>query len=369
MKETGSDFADIVRHFQFDGRFLEGVPYGNGHIHDTYAVWFETAHGQKHRYLLQRMNHEVFKNPIFVMENIERITRHLRHKITAAGGDPQRETLNLIPAREGGFLYQSSTGSFWRAFIFIEDAQTYDTLDALSRVYQAASCFGNFQKMLADFPAEDLHETIPNFHHTPKRFEAFLRAVEQDSCNRACEVRDEINFIQTRASDTKVLMDLLEQGKLPLRTTHNDTKLNNVMIDNRTGRGLCLIDLDTVMPGLALYDFGDAIRAGAITAAEDEVDLSRVGLSLAVFEQMARGYLDSARDFLTPAEMEHLAFSAKLITLEQCIRFLTDYLNGDVYYRIHHPQHNLDRCRTQLKLVLEMEKNTDNMERIIEKCR
>jgi len=369
MQKTPPNLADIVRHFQFDGQFLEGVPYGNGHIHDTYAVWFETAHGQKHRYLLQRMNHGVFKDPLSVMENIEQVTRHLRHKITAAGGDPQRETLNLIPARESGFLHQSSEGNFWRAFIFIEDAQTYDSLDALSRVYQAASCFGNFQKMLADFPAGVLHETIPNFHHTPKRFEAFLRAVEQDSCNRAREVRDEINFIQARASDTKVLMDLLEQGKLPLRITHNDTKLNNVMIDNRTGRGLCLIDLDTVMPGLALYDFGDAIRAGAITAAEDEADLSRVGLSLAVFEQMASGYLDSARDFLMPAEMEHLAFSAKLITLEQCIRFLTDYLNGDVYYHIHHPLHNLERCRTQLKLVMEMEKNTDNMERIIEKCR
>ena len=369
MQNTEPDFAEITRHFQFEGRFLMGTPHGNGHIHDTFAVWFGTAHGQKHRYLLQRMNHEVFKNPTSVMENIEQVTRHLRHKIIAAGGDPQRETLNLIPAREGRFLHQSPEGNFWRAFIFIENAQTYDSLDNLTHVYQAANCFGNFQKMLADFPTWALHETIPNFHHTPKRFEAFLRAVEQDSCNRAREVRDEINFVQARASDTKVLMDLLEQGKLPLRITHNDTKLNNVMIDNRTGRGLCLIDLDTVMPGLALYDFGDAIRAGAITAAEDEVDLSRVGLSLAVFEQIARGYLDTARGFLIPTEIDHLAFSAKLITLEQGIRFLTDYLNGDIYYKIHRPQHNLNRCRTQLKLVREMEKHSDNMNRIIEKCR
>ncbi len=369
MQKTESNSSELVQHFQFEGQFLEALPHGNGHIHETYAVWFETANGKKHRYILQRINDNVFKDPVAVMENIERVTQHLRRKIIAAGGDPQRETLNLVPATAGGFLHRSPNGGFWRAYTFIENAQTYDSLDNLQRVYHAAKCFGNFQKMLADFPVETLHETIPNFHHTPKRFEAFLRAVEQDSHNRAREVRDEINFIQARADETKILMDLLEQGKLPLRITHNDTKLNNVMIDDATGRGLCLIDLDTVMPGLSLYDFGDAIRAGAITAAEDEVDLNKVSLSLPIFEQIARGYLDSARDFLTSTEMDHLAFSAKLITLEQCIRFLGDYLSGDVYYRIHRPLHNLDRCRTQLKLIREIEKHADEMNRMVKRYR
>jgi serine/threonine protein kinase len=369
MQKTESNFAELVQHFQFEGRFIEAVPHGNGHIHETYAIWFELANGKKHRYILQRMNHEVFKDPVAVMENIERITQHLRRKINAMGGDPQRETLNLIPATEGGYLYQAPDGNYWRTYVFIENAQTYDIIDNLQRVYDAARTLGNFQKLLADFPVGTLHETIPNFHHTPKRFEAFVRAVEQDSHSRARQVRDEIDFVQSRASDTKILIDLLEQGKLPLRITHNDTKLNNVMIDNQTGRGLCLIDLDTVMPGLSLYDFGDAIRTGAALAAEDEIDLSRVELSLAIFEQIAHGYLDSTRDFLIPAEMDHLAFSAKLITLEQCIRFLTDYLNGDIYYKIHRPQHNLDRCRTQLQLVSEMEKHGDEMNRMIEKYR
>jgi hypothetical protein len=363
------NFAEIVKHFQFDGKFIEAVPHGNGHIHETYAVWFETVHEQKHRYILQRINHNVFKDPDAVMENIERITQHLQCKISAMGGDPQRETLNLVPATAGGYLYQSPNGGYWRAYVFIENAQTYDSLDNLQRVYHAAKCFGNFQKMLFDFPAETLHETIVNFHHTPKRFEAFIIALEKDSYNRAREARAEIDFVQARANDTKVFIELLEQGKLPLRITHNDTKLNNVMIDDATGRGLCLIDLDTVMPGLSMYDFGDAVRAGAMLAAEDEVDLTKIGLSLPIFEQIAHGYLDSARDFLTPAEINHLAFSAKLITLEQCIRFLTDYLNGDIYYRIHRPRHNLDRCRTQLQLVSEMEIHAGEMNQLIGKYR
>lgn len=361
------DFTEITKKFRFDGQFVEASSYGDGHINDTYAASFRNPDGVLHRYLLQRINHNVFRNPIELMQNIEQVTRHIRHKIIVAGGDPARETLNLIPTGEGGFLYQAPAGDYWRAFLFIENAQTYNNPINSKHIYSAARIFGLFQKLLADFPAETLHETIPNFHHTQKRFENFVRAVEQDSHNRAIRVKNEILFAQSRAGDTPVFVDLLARGELPLRITHNDTKLNNVMIDNKTGEGICMIDLDTVMPGLSLYDFGDAVRTGTALAAEDETDLSKVGFSLSTFEQLARGYLDAARDFLTPTEMDYLAFSAILMTFENGLRFLTDYLSGDIYYKIRRECQNLDRCRTQFKLVADMESHYDEMKAIIKK--
>ena len=361
------DFTEIAKHFRFDGQFVEATPYGDGHINDTYAAHFRNPGGTLHRYLLQRINHNVFKNPVELMQNIERVTRHIQLKIAAAGGDPTRETLNLIPTSEGIFLYQSAEGNYWRAFLFIEDAKTYNNPINPKHIYSAARTFGIFQRFLADFPAETLHETIPNFHHTQKRFETFVKAVELDRYNRVSQVKDEIHFAQSRAGDTSVLIDLLARGELPLRITHNDTKLNNVMIDNKTGEGICMIDLDTVMPGLSLYDFGDAVRTGTALAAEDETDLPKVGFSLSTFEQLAHGYLDAARVFLTPTEIDYLAFSARLMTLEQGIRFLTDYLSGDVYFKTHREHHNLDRCRTQFRLVGAMETHYDEMRAIIKK--
>ncbi len=363
------DFEEIVKHFKFEGDFLEASPYGFGHINDTYAARFRKANGAIRRYILQRINHNVFKKPEELMQNIERVTTHLRRKIIAAGGDPERETLNLIPTLEGKAFYRTQAGDYWRAYIFIADAQTYEVVESLDHVYSAAKAFGRFQKLLSDFPAAQLHETIPGFHHTGKRFEAFVEAVERDVKNRAYSAGADIEFVEKRAGDISILVNLLEQGKLPERVTHNDTKFNNVMIDAKTGKGMCVIDLDTVMPGLSLYDFGDCVRTGAALAAEDERDLSKVGIGLDIFDRLVHGYLEAARDFLTPIEIDHLPFSAKLMTLECGMRFLADHLSGDVYFKVHRENHNLDRFRTQLKMIRDMEEKFEEMVRIVEKYR
>jgi len=362
-------FEEIVKHFRFDGDFIEASPYGFGHINDTYAGHFRRANGVIHRYVLQRINHDVFQNPEKLMQNVERVTSHLRKKIIAAGGDPDRETLNLIPTVDGKTFYRTQDGSYWRAYVFIEGAQTYEAVENLDHVYNASKAFGKFQKLVSDFPPGQLYETIPNFHHTTKRFEAFIEAVERDVKNRAQSVRAEVEFVEKRADDTSVLLDLLDQGKLPERVAHNDTKFNNVMIDSETGEGICVVDLDTVMPGLSLYDFGDSVRSGTNPAAEDERNLSKVCIDLEIFDCFAHGYLDAARDFSTPTEVDYLAFSARLMTFECGIRFLTDHLNGDTYFKIHRENHNLDRCRTQFKMVEDMEERFDQMERIVEKYR
>ncbi len=366
MKEN---FKTIIAQFRFHGELLSLECWEFGHINKTYVARFAQADGTVRRYILQWINHNVFREPEKLMENVERVTAHLRRKIASNGGDPQRETLNLVPTVEGKTFYRTPDGDYWRAYIYVEGARAYQTIESLRHVYSAARAFGHFQELLSDFPAEQLHETIPNFHHTRKRFEAFVEAVERDVQNRARFVGAEIAFVEQRAAETSVLVDLLEQGALPSRVTHNDTKFNNVMIDEQSGEGVCVIDLDTVMPGLAGYDFGDAVRYGANTAAEDERDLSQVHLNLEVFDHFTRGYLDAARAFLTPPEVDYLPFAAKLMTFECGMRFLTDYLNGDVYFRIHRPDHNLDRCRTQFKLVSEMEAQAEEMARIVERYR
>ncbi|HZD56388.1 MAG TPA: aminoglycoside phosphotransferase family protein [Anaerolineales bacterium] len=359
------DFKDIVPKFRFEGVFLSAGIYGTGHIHDTYALVFQLDRDVR-RYILQRINQKVFKDPEGVQSNIQLVTAHLRRKIIAAGGDPQRETLNLILTLDGSSYYRTVDGDYWRSFDFVEGARTYDCVENPDHVYNAAKAFGNFQNMLSDFPAEQLVETIPNFHHTGKRYQAFLAAVESDSVNRAPFCQPEIDFVTQRAAKTSVLTDMLARDELPERVTHNDTKFNNVMIDDLTGEGICIVDLDTVMPGLSLYDFGDAIRSMATTAAEDEADLSRVNFDLAVYRRYAHGYLDAAGEILTPREIEQLPFSAILMTFECGMRFLTDHLEGDTYYKIHRQNHNLDRCRTQFKLVSDMEKKFDTMTEIIE---
>jgi len=361
------DLSDIAKHFCFRGDLLTAEPVRSGHINDSYAAVFHAPGEEPHRYLLQRINHHVFRSPERLMQNIEGITEHIRNKVRAAGGDPDREALTLVPTVDGGVLHRTPGGEYWRAALFVEGAQTYEIARSLDQVYSAAQAFGNFQRMVSDFPAEQLHETIPDFHHTPKRFEAFVQAVQRDARNRAHTVQAEIQFVEQRASETSVLIDRLEAGILPQRVTHNDTKFNNVMIDDETGQGICVIDLDTVMPGLSLYDFGDAVRSGANTAAEDERDLSLITVDLDIFEQLTAGYLDAAGEFLTTAEIETLAFSARLMTLECGMRFLTDHLDGDLYFRIHRPDHNLDRCRTQFKLVRDMEDKVAAMERIVER--
>jgi Ser/Thr protein kinase RdoA (MazF antagonist) len=364
-----STLSEIVPHFNFDGEYLRAEIFKFGHIHDTYFVYFRKPDASEHRCIMQGINLYVFQKPEELMENITGVTKHLQRKIIASGGDPKREGLTLVPTRDGKFFHKTDSGEYWRAYNFIEGARTYMQPASTDHVYSAARAYGTFQRNLSDFPVDRLHETIPNFHHTVKRFENFVQVVEKDGHNRARDVGEEINFVLRRADETSVLVDLVDAGDLPLRVTHNDTKFNNVMIDDQTGEGVCVIDLDTVMPGSSLYDFGDAIRSITNTGAEDEPDLSKVRFSLEAFEAYTRGYLETTRDGLTRAEIEHLAFSARLMTLECGMRFLTDHLDGDVYFKTHRPDHNLDRCRTQFKLVADMEQEEEKMGEIVGKYR
>ncbi|PYG88713.1 phosphotransferase family enzyme [Ruminiclostridium sufflavum DSM 19573] len=359
------DFSSIAKSFSFGGSFVKSQPYGFGHINDTYEAYFEMQDGKMKRFILQRINNNVFKNPEKLMENIQSVTAFLRKKIIEAGGDPDRETLNLIPAVDGKSFYKSDEDNYWRAYVFIEGAQTYQVVEKPDHFYNAGRAFGKFQKLLSDYPAESLFETIQNFHNTKVRFETFINAVEKDVMNRAKDVRAEIDFALKRYNEAVLLVNMLERGELPLRVTHNDTKFNNVMIDDESGEGICVIDLDTVMPGLSLYDFGDAIRFGTNPAAEDEKDLSKVWMDLALFEQFTKGFLSAAGDSLTKAELLHLPHSAKIMTYECGIRFLTDFLSGDTYFKIHREGHNLDRARTQFKLVADMEQKFEQMQKII----
>jgi hypothetical protein len=354
------DVQTIARSFQIPGEFVGAEPYHSGHINDTYCAGF-AKDGASRRYILQRINHHVFKNPLAVMQNIERVTAHLRAK---AGREPNssRCTLTLIPARDGAACHQDLEGNFWRAFVFIENARTYDAVQSHQQAFEAARTFGRFQKLLADLPAPRLHDTIPDFHHTPKRFAALEEAIETDACGRNGLAKPEIEFALRRKPTAGVLLGL----GLPERITHNDTKFNNVMLDDATGEGLCVIDLDTVMPGLALYDFGDMVRTTTSPAEEDERDLSRVEMQFPMFEALARGYLASAGDFLTAPEKGHLAFSGKLITFETGIRFLTDFLAGDTYFKVHREGHNLDRCRAQFKLVESIEQQEERMNQLVD---
>lgn len=358
--KTKHDVRGVARHLQIHGEFLGAEPYGSGHINDTYCVFFDQA-GTRVRYIFQRINHNIFKNPVALMENIQRVTAHLGRQC-AGQPDESRRVLTLIPARAGAPYHQDAEGNYWRAYLFIEKARTYDAVESAGQAFEAAKAFGQFQKLLADLPAPRLQDTIPDFHHTPKRFAALENAIAADVANRAKLAQPEIEF----ALRHKDICSVLVAAQLPERVTHNDTKFNNVMLDDATGEGVCVIDLDTVMPGLALYDFGDMVRTTTSPAKEDELDLTKVKMQFPMFEALARGYLSTAAEFLTPAEKTFLPFSGKLITFEIGIRFLTDYLAGDVYFKVHRDGHNLDRCRTQFKLVESIEQQEEQMNRLVE---
>ena len=357
---------EAVEGFHIDGRFLECIPCGNGHINDTYRVAFEKD-GEVSRYSLQHMNRAVFEDPVSLMNNILQVTAFLKEKIKAQGGDPQRETLDFLCAEDGKPYFIDSYGEYWRAYHFIEDAYALEEVSSPQDFYESAVAFGHFQKMLADFPADTLTETIAGFHDTRSRFAAFQKAVEQDVCHRAADVVEEIRFVRERYDVACILGDMQAEGKLPLRVTHNDTKSNNVLIDSATGKGLCVIDLDTVMPGLAVNDFGDSIRFGASTGAEDEKDLSRISCDMDLYDIYTKGFLEGCGDTLTNTEIESLPIGAKVMTYECGMRFLTDYLSGDTYFKIDYPTHNLDRARTQFKLVWDMEQKWEKMKEISEK--
>jgi Ser/Thr protein kinase RdoA (MazF antagonist) len=340
------DFQEIISRFSIRGSFVSAEPYGSGHINDTYCVVCDK------RYILQRINHNIFKNPVALMENIQRVTAHL-----AAKRVPR--ALTLIPTHDGASYYRDADGNYWRAYVFIEGARTYDAVESPKQAFEAAKAFGRFQQLLADLPAPRLHDTIPDFHHTPKRFAALEAVLGSE---RARLAQPEIEFALAHRNITGTLLD----AGLPERVTHNDTKFNNVMLDDITGEGVSVIDLDTVMPGLALYDFGDMVRTTTSPAKEDERDLSKVTMQFPMFEALVRGYLASAGAFLTKDEKQLLAFSGKLITFEIGIRFLTDYLAGDVYFKVHRDGHNLDRCRTQFKLVESIEQQQAAMDKLVE---
>lgn len=345
---------------------VEGLEvFGNGHINDTYLVVCRMEDGMSRRYILQHMNGEIFKNIQGLMENIVNVTAFLKKKIIAVGGDPMRETLTIIPTRDGRNYLENEDGSSFRMLAFIEDTFCLDAVRNTQDFYNSAVAFGNFQYSLSDYPAETLCETIPNFHNTVSRLADFKKAVEEDVCGRRKIVEKEIQFILDREADCHVICDAIASGEIPLRVTHNDTKLNNIMIDNRTGKGICVIDLDTVMPGSALYDYGDSIRFGASTGAEDEQNLDLVSCDMELFEAYTKGFLEGCRGSLTKTEIQMLPMGAKVITLEQGMRFLTDYLQNDVYYKIQRENHNLDRARTQLKLVADMEEKWDQMMAVI----
>lgn len=358
---------EIVPKFAIEGTLTEAVPYGSGHINDTVRLTCALENGGQKRYILQRMNDGIFKNPVELMENVMNVTSFLRKKIVERGGDPERETLNVIRTVDGDNFLKDEDGDFWRMYIFIENATSFDMVRTPEDFYNSAVSFGNFQLLLQDYPAATLHETIPNFHNTVSRFADFKKAVEEDVCGRAKEVQDEIRFVMEREADTHVICDALANGEIPLRVTHNDTKLNNIMIDNETGKGICVIDLDTVMPGSALYDYGDSIRFGASTGAEDEKNLELINCDMGLFEIYTKGYVEGCGGSLTEKEIRMLPMGARLMTLECGMRFLADYLQGDVYFKIHRPEHNLDRARTQFKLVADMEKKWDEMAGIVEK--
>lgn len=362
--ELKHDVARIASQFQLDGDFIEAVPYGTGHINDTYASLIKTADGKK-RFIHQRINQNVFQKPAELMENIARVTEHQHKKIIAAGGDPARESLTIIKTIDGANFLLDEKADFWRTYIFIEGASTYDQVEKIEHVYNAAGAFGRFLKDVSDLPGGRLHETIPDFHNTRRRFDNFLSELGKDVKNRAKDVKPEIDFVLSREADTSVLLNLVAEGKCPQRITHNDTKLNNVMIDNATDAGLCVIDLDTVMPGLPGYDFGDLVRTGANPATEDEKDLGKIRLDIEMFERIAGGFLKTAREFLSPVEIEYLVFAAKLMIFENCIRFLTDHLAGDVYFKIHRQGHNLDRNRTQMTMVRDMENKMGRLQAIV----
>lgn len=351
------DEKAILEHFPVEGEILSVESYGSGHINHTFLI---RTNG-KQNYCLQEINTKIFRDVDHLMENILNVTSYLREKIMQAGGDPERETLTVIMTKEGKPCYEDEMGRKWRVYLHIRDAESLEQITEKADFYQSGIGTGKFMAMLNDYPANELYETIPDFHNMEKRFADFEEAIARDCCHRANEVAAEIAFIRARKDEMPILADMLKKGELPLRVVHNDMKLNNILVDCRTHEAVCVIDLDTVMPGLSVHDFGDAIRFGANTAAEDEPDTGRVSLSMELYDIFVEGFLTGSGGLLTDKEIAMLPMGAKMRTLEEGMRFLTDYLQGDTYFRIAHERQNLDRCRTQLALVKDMEKKWEQM--------
>ena len=363
-EEQNSEIRDILSSYAFPGVYRSCIRFGSGHINDTFLAAYDDG-GKENRYIVQRINTVVFKDADALMDNIYRVTSFLAEKIIKNGGDASREAMSFFKNKDGALYTRGKNGSYWRAYYFIEDALSLDKAANETDFYNAAHAFGTFQYLLSDFPAASLHETIPAFHDTPKRYRDFIDTVKRDVCGRASSVRNEIDFYVSHEKDMHIYADAYRAGVLPLRVTHNDAKLNNVLLDKETRKALCVIDLDTVMPGFAGFDFGDAIRFGASTGAEDETDLSKVSLDENLFRAGAEGYIAGSRDTLSENEIRLLPSGAKIMTLECGMRFLADYIEGDRYFKTEREGHNLDRARTQIKLVREFERRKDSLEAIV----
>lgn len=368
MSHTAEQQLDAaLAAYDFGAKVVGAVRFGQGHINDTFCVHTQPPEGDCRRFILQRISSAAFSRPDELMANVVGVTDYLRREIEKSGGDSRRETLTVLRTRSGESYFTDSDARAWRAFPFIENTVCLQSAETPELFAASARAFGRFQHMLRDYPADTLYETIARFHDTENRLQNFKNALSADALGRAADARDEIDFVLSHQADCSVAMEALRAGKLPLRVTHNDTKLNNVLIDRDSGEGICVIDLDTVMPGLAINDFGDSIRFGANHSAEDERDLSKVNFDLSLFEVYTQGFLAGCAGSLTAAELSYLPWGAKLMTLECGIRFLTDYLEGDHYFATHRPGQNLDRCRTQFKLVSDMERAWDDMAAVVKK--
>ena len=358
-----TQLLDISRQFQIHGEILHAEPCKVGHINETYTATYDQG-GTKVRYIHQRINHDVFKDPAGVMDNLLRVTTHLREKLAAKGTkNLTRRALTVVPTRDGRSFYKTGTGQYWRTFVFIEGVRTFEAVESPAQAFQAGKAFGEFQSLLVDLPGGRLVETIPHFHNTRKRFDALVAAIAADKANRAASAKAEIAWALQQEPMVDTVLTALAKKRIPERVTHNDTKFNNVMLDVESGEAMCVVDLDTVMPGSPLYDFGDMIRTTTSPTLEDELDLAKVRMCLPMFKGLARGYLEAAGGFLTKNERALIAFSGRLITYTIGLRFLTDYLHGDVYFRVHRPQHNLDRARTQFRLVESIARQEEAMQK------
>lgn len=356
----------VISKFDIEGEVVGIRPFGSGHINSTLHIMIKND-GVTGNYVLQKINKNVFKNPHELMENYVGVTNFLRDKIIASGGDPSRETINVIKTRKGRNYCVDTSGEYWRLVLYVSDSVCYDQVERPEQFYDSAVAFGNFQSLLADYPAETLYETIPNFHNTPDRLRLFNEAVAADVCGRAAEVAEEIAFVREREEFAGTLERAHSEGRLPLKVTHNDTKLNNILFDGKSGKALCVVDLDTIMPGYSVNDFGDSIRFGATTAAEDEADLSKVNFDIELYELYVKGFIEGAGDGLNDCELEMLPIGAIMMTYECGTRFLTDYLCGDTYFKTTREKHNLDRARNQFKLVADMERVLPKMREIVNK--
>ena len=360
-----NQIKNVIRFFQFDGKYVDAEELHSGNVNNTYHLRYRTADGTQNEYVLQQINTYAFKHPEDVMDNIVRVTAHLRKTLEAQGESTENRVLTCVPTQTGEYMYCDAQNRYWRAYYYIRDAVAYDRVEKPEHFYEAGRAFGEFQRMLEDFPADQLHETIPNFHDTRRRFYAFVAAVAEDKAGRVADLEPEIDFFFDRRKMMTRIVRRIDAGRIPLRVTHNDTKINNIMIDGQTGRAVCVIDLDTVMAGSALYDYGDAIRFGANTAAEDEPDTSKVSLDLELFRQFTAGFLSEVGDLLTEEEIQCLPLGIEVMTCELAMRFLTDYIDGDLYFKVDSPEHNLIRAHAQMKLLEDVESKVYQMQEII----